>query len=279
VEAPISSVNAEGVVHVEMELRFRGGDQNYIQFRCYDNVGNFAESKDFNIKVNSAPVVSAYVEGPKNGISYTTAERILFDASETRDSDGDDLTFMWYSDIDGQLSERQTFFKALSAGVHDITLIVNDPSHSVVEEFELTVVEPEQLDPESQDSDGDGIYDAWEVRYGLRPDVDDSFMDADHDMFSNLDEYKYGTDPTRASSHPPYEDVEEREDPLERNDKDDQYRAITFALLMLGLVVVVVLVLLFLSRRRMYLEELEEDRELTAEEDDYRKALEVRKSK
>jgi hypothetical protein len=278
-EAPISSVNLEGSVHVEMELRFRDGDQNYIQFRCYDNVGNFAQSKDFNIKVNSAPLVKAYVEPPRNGISYTTTERILFDATETRDRDGDELTFTWYSDIDGQLSERQTFFRALSAGVHDITLIVNDPSHSVVEDFELTVVEDEQIDPESIDSDGDGIYDAWEVRYGLRHDVDDGFMDADHDMFSNLEEFKYGTDPTRASSHPPYDEPEEREDLLARDDKDDQYRALTFALLMLGLVVVVVLVLLFLSRRRMYVEELDEDRELTADEEDYRKALETRKVK
>ncbi len=279
VEAPISSVNEDGVVHVEMELRFKAGDQNYIQFRCYDNVGNFAQSKDYNIKVNSAPVVKVYVEAPKNGISYVTTERVMFDASGTRDNDGDELTFTWYSDIDGQLSERQMFFRALSAGVHDITLIVNDPSHSVVYDLEVRVLEEEQIDPESIDSDGDGIYDAWEIRYGLRSDVDDGFMDADHDMFSNLEEFKYGTDPTRASSHPPYDDIAERSDPLARDDKNDQYQAITFALLLLGLVVVVVLVLLFLSRRRMYLEELDEDRELTADEEDYLKAVEGRKRK
>ncbi|RLI52211.1 MAG: hypothetical protein DRO93_15370, partial [Candidatus Thorarchaeota archaeon] len=206
VSAPISSVNDRGVVHVEMELTFREGTENYIQFRCYDDVGNFATSKEFNIKVNSVPDVHAFMGEPSNGHTYTTSEKILFDASKTSDPDGDDLDFMWYSDINGFLSGSDSFFRSLSPGVHEITLVVNDPAHSVVRTFEIEVLEEMQIDPAEIDTDGDGIYDEWEIRYGLDPNRPDSFIDADKDKFTNLQEFQNGTDPVRSVSHPPYPD-------------------------------------------------------------------------
>src|SRR5262249_7132174 len=53
----------------------------------------------------------------------------------------------------------------------------------------------------TQDSDGDGIPDSWELAYGLNPaDPSDAALDTDGDGQSNLQEFLAGTDPTSAQS-------------------------------------------------------------------------------
>ena len=52
------------------------------------------------------------------------------------------------------------------------------------------------------DSDGDGIPDAWENQFKLDQYVADSDKDADSDGFSNLEEYKAGTNPNDPDDHP-----------------------------------------------------------------------------
>jgi hypothetical protein len=269
--APISSIDDNGVVHVEMELDLREGSQNYVQFRCYDNVGNFALSKEFNVKVNAAPVLDAFLSAPKNGHTYTTSEKILFDSSRTVDPDGDSLGFSWYSDINGFLSSDDSFFRALSPGVHLITLVVNDPAHSIVKSWEIEVLEETQIDPEDMDSDGDGIYDAWEIRYGLDPNRPDSFIDTDNDKFTNLQEFQNGTDPTRSISHPPYPSISVKGDG--GDDTEDQYRNITLALVLVSLLVVLILCLLAYTRHKNFMMERDEEKELETEEMTYRRSL------
>lgn len=57
------------------------------------------------------------------------------------------------------------------------------------------------------DSDGDGLPDAWEKRYGLNPnDPTDADADADGDEFTNAEEFAAGTDPTDRNDHPDYLD-------------------------------------------------------------------------
>ncbi|MGA1865917.1 MAG: hypothetical protein ACMUFK_00450 [Thermoplasmatota archaeon] len=264
-------------VHVEMEIQFEEGKDNYVQFRTYDNVGNFAQSREFNVVVNSAPTIKATLGEPSNGLNYLTTERIYFDASQSEDPDGDDLDFAWYSDIDGFLSSSESFFKALSPGNHMITLIASDPAHSVVINFDITVMEPEQVDPASIDSDGDGMYDAWEIRYGLNPLRPDGAIDSDNDMFTNFQEYQNNTDPTRRTSHPAYP-VGEGPETEEDDDAKEQYRVVTIAVILISMVVVLVLILLALSKRRNFLLEVEEEKELEAEELDYRQTLDRKKS-
>ncbi len=54
------------------------------------------------------------------------------------------------------------------------------------------------------DSDGDGLPDVWERRYGLNPlDPKDAHHDLDGDGFTNLEEYLAETDPADPASHPP----------------------------------------------------------------------------
>jgi hypothetical protein len=46
------------------------------------------------------------------------------------------------------------------------------------------------------DSDHDGMPDDWEQKYGLNPqDPKDGASDADHDGYTNVEEYLNGTDP------------------------------------------------------------------------------------
>jgi len=49
--------------------------------------------------------------------------------------------------------------------------------------------------PRTRDTDGDGIPDWWEIQYGLNHTVSDSFVDADGDGASNLDEFNSGSNP------------------------------------------------------------------------------------
>ena len=59
------------------------------------------------------------------------------------------------------------------------------------------------VDPAKRDSDGDGMPDVWEERYGLNPmNPDDAHLDADGDGFTNLEEYLAGTDPRDPASTP-----------------------------------------------------------------------------
>jgi hypothetical protein len=51
------------------------------------------------------------------------------------------------------------------------------------------------------DTDSDGMPDAWELRYGLDPyDPTDAFLDADNDGVTNLQEYLQGTNPLKKES-------------------------------------------------------------------------------
>ena len=56
------------------------------------------------------------------------------------------------------------------------------------------------------DSDGDGLPDWWEEKYGLDTAQNDADADKDGDGFTNAEEYAAGTDPSDKNSHPDYFD-------------------------------------------------------------------------
>ncbi len=60
---------------------------------------------------------------------------------------------------------------------------------------------PVTIDP-TQDSDGDGMTDIDEIKYGLNPNVNDAEQDLDGDGVTNKDELDAGTDPTK-DDYPP----------------------------------------------------------------------------
>jgi hypothetical protein len=63
-------------------------------------------------------------------------------------------------------------------------------------------VDAGETDPSNPDTDNDGMPDGWEVQYNLNSLINDANEDADKDGFSNLIEYKRGTNPQDVSSHP-----------------------------------------------------------------------------
>lgn len=63
--------------------------------------------------------------------------------------------------------------------------------------------QPKIVSPGARDSDFDSLPDEWENRYGLNPNIDDAAQDADNDKFTNLEEFKAGTNPADPASHPP----------------------------------------------------------------------------
>jgi hypothetical protein len=65
-------------------------------------------------------------------------------------------------------------------------------------------VQPEMIDAGELDSDGDGMPDDWEKLHGFNPiSADDADQDADLDGFSNIEEYRAGTDPKNKDVRPP----------------------------------------------------------------------------
>jgi len=60
----------------------------------------------------------------------------------------------------------------------------------------------------SQDLDGDGVPDTWEIGHGTDPHVADGAADVDGDGYSNLQEWQAGTDPQDAGSCLRFESIE-----------------------------------------------------------------------
>jgi hypothetical protein len=55
--------------------------------------------------------------------------------------------------------------------------------------------------PPPQDTDGDGMPDAWEAQHSLNPrDPSDGSTDADGDLYTNIEEWLNGTDPRQKDS-------------------------------------------------------------------------------
>jgi PKD repeat protein len=68
----------------------------------------------------------ADISVPSGGVRYTPDEYIPFSAEGSSDPEGDELSYLWSSDMDGTLDTRAAFEKRLSTGYHNITLTVTD---------------------------------------------------------------------------------------------------------------------------------------------------------
>jgi hypothetical protein len=63
--------------------------------------------------------------------------------------------------------------------------------------------QPRIVTTKDKDTDLDGMPDEWEIRYELGINIDDAAQDADSDGFTNLEEFKSGTNPRDETSAPP----------------------------------------------------------------------------
>lgn len=84
-------------------------------------------SRTVNITVvlyNRPPV--AVISSPIADGQYNTKESIRFDATFSRDDDGDALSYYWMSNVSGYLGGTSRFVRSLPAGAHRITVWVDD---------------------------------------------------------------------------------------------------------------------------------------------------------
>ncbi|MGA1848558.1 MAG: PKD domain-containing protein, partial [Thermoplasmatota archaeon] len=103
------------------------GDHGYhFEFTEGEFDVRFPETGEFegpSVK-NRAPQV--VISHPSPFGEFADDEQIMLDASNSTDPDGDDMSYSWSSDIDGQLATGVKAFVTLSEGQHIITLTVDD---------------------------------------------------------------------------------------------------------------------------------------------------------
>jgi hypothetical protein len=151
-----NQTNAEESSRWFVELDFRRGGENYVQWRAKDRAGNgYSLSDDLFIKVNSLPTV--IVEKIDRSVKLDSQTEITLNAENTYDIDDDinALKFLWTSNISGNLGTEKTFETRLIPGKHHITLEVSDGYNSAYHNFNLTIEPGEPLKSSSSSSTSD----------------------------------------------------------------------------------------------------------------------------
>lgn len=110
------------------------------------------------------------------------------------DSEISKLTLEADDPVNVNVAGRTLSLEFDTKGDFTITITVTDGSGGKGTSLLLVHV----LKPDTIDSDGDGLPDAWEELYGLDPtDFSDAQLDNDNDLLTNLQEFEMGTDPTK----------------------------------------------------------------------------------
>lgn len=79
-----------------------------------------------SIRVREPPAALAVISSPTEGQSFSVTKSILFDGTNSSSPSGAPLSYVWKSNISGVLGTQRTFWQALAAGSHAITLEVSD---------------------------------------------------------------------------------------------------------------------------------------------------------
>jgi hypothetical protein len=137
-------------------IELADGDENFIIWRVADASApdapmaqrNSAVSEphrivaDLQITLPRPPV--AIVTEPSH-VEVTFGTSCKFNARESYSPKGEALTFLWVSDVDGVIGNTPSFSKAMSLGLHSITLTLRDESGLNTEHsFQINVVAPEE---------------------------------------------------------------------------------------------------------------------------------------
>ena len=198
-----------------------------------------ADTVTISVSTNSAPVANAGEDQ-----SIILGETIALNGDESFDPNGDSITYQW--SVTSAPNDASTSFNNESAaspnlsvdkaGEYLVQLVVNDGALDHTDTMMVDVTDGDLdndgltssfeiengLNPNDQDSDGDGIIDGaededsdnlsnqWEATLGYDINLDDSDSngtndgdeDFDNDGFSNYQEIQAGTDPANPDSFP-----------------------------------------------------------------------------
>jgi hypothetical protein len=122
------------------------------------------------------------IDSPANGGTYDLGDSIFFDGSSSYDPDGDELNYLWSSNISGEIGNTVSFSTTLEVGQHTITLEVSDDSdNNETAEITLSVQSPPSvfiqspiqgsllggiIEVSGTSSDIDGIVSTVEIKLG-----------------------------------------------------------------------------------------------------------------
>jgi len=137
-------------------------------------------TQNFQLTVTDLPP-SVVIDVPVDNANFAIGENILFQVTAIDAEEGDlSSSVSWSSSIDGALGTGNIINTSLSAGIHQISATVTD-SFTNTSSTNITV---NMLD----DSDGDGMNDAWE-KNNFGDLTRDGSGDFDGDGIIDLDEY------------------------------------------------------------------------------------------
>jgi hypothetical protein len=160
-------------------------DDNCLDDGNVDTSDNklFGENVIKWLNVNLPPV--AVIDKPSDGVVFSAASLIYFDATSSYDPDGYIMSYIWSSDIDGTLGTQVSFSSQLTQGNHIINLAVSDDKGRMSQtSISLSITQPQppvvSIDSPKDDdrinaqitisgsaSDIDGYVDMVEIRIGV----------------------------------------------------------------------------------------------------------------
>jgi hypothetical protein len=214
------------------------GEQNgphAVLFFSTDNVGNQEEIKTELVFLdNESPTAEAGED-----VEIKTGSDVTFNGLGSSDNSGVVVNYTWAFTYNEQVKElygASPSFEFNKVGDYEVTLTVIDYLGN--SDTDTTWINA----TETEDSDGDGLPDSWELEY-FGSLSEDATGDPDKDDLTNLQEYSLSTDPSDKDTDDDGLNDGKDPNPLEADIKDGATEAVP---IWIWLVVAVLIVLLII---------------------------------